>query len=154
VFIERDQRVDLNLACGQTSTAAAPQPTQTGATVETCTLPDGFRSVNVTRRRNGGLRFRFSRKVDNAVTVDVFQTAVGRRILRAAKRVRRFRNREAAFSWNGRGAQGRRLRSGMYYVRFRMLDAEGRIDSRRIVLKRTNGRFAKRPGYYLVDRCD
>lgn len=149
VFVDRAQSVDIGtLACGQASTPTNPQPT----TTVSCTLPNGFRSVNA-RRRGRGLRFSFARTTRNPVTVDVFQTSKGRRVFAKGDRKIRFRNRRRAFTWNGRAAKGKRLSNGVYYVRFRVLDANRRIDSRRIVVQRKNGRFSKRPGFYLVDRC-
>ena len=70
-----------------------------------------------------------------------------------AKRIVRFSNRKASFNWSGKGKGGKTLSDGVYYVRFRILDANKRIDSRRLVVERKNGKFTKRVGYYLVDKC-
>jgi hypothetical protein len=70
-----------------------------------------------------------------------------------ADRVIHFGKRRGSFTWNGLAAGGRALTDGIYYVRFRILDARERIDSRRVVVERKNGRFSKRPGFYLKDRC-
>ena len=155
VFVERAQTADIGtLACGQASTPTSPQPTMTQPTTTTvtCALPNGFSSFNA-QRRGRGLRISFTRTASNPVTVDVFQTSKGRSVFTQAKRVIRFRNRTRSFTWNGRGAKGKRLSDGVYYVRFRTLDSARQIDSRRIVVQRKNGRFSKRPGFYLVDRC-
>jgi len=146
VYAERAQTVNLALACGQNTT-----PTEPGQ-VGSCPLSNGFKSVNV-KRRGKGLRISFSRVSGNNVTVDVFQTSRGRTVFAKAKRVIRFSNRKRSFNWNGKGKGGKALTNGVYYVRFRTLDANTRIDSRRLVVDRKNGRFAKKVGYYLRDRC-
>ncbi len=148
VFIARKQSVTLGLACDIAALATAP-----AAPAATCTLPDGFRSVNV-RRRGNGLRITFSRKIRNPVRIEVFQTAKGRRIV-LDKRVARFNNRSRGFTWSGRATTGRKraVANGVYVVRFRMTDANRRIDSRRIVVERKRGRFSKRGGFDLVNPC-
>ena len=148
VYVDRAQAVSLQLACGAASSPTQPQPTQSGS----CTLPDGFRWVNATGR-GPGLWIAFRRGTSNRVTVDIFQTSTQRRVFAQAERVRRFRNRTRSFTWSGRAAGGKLVGNGVYYVRFRTLDSSGRIDSRRVVVERKNGRFTKRPGFYLVDRC-
>ena len=72
----------------------------------------------------------------------------GRKIV-GVKRVARFRNRFRSLTWDGRRANGRRVANGVYYVRFRIRDAENRLDSRRVVVERKRGRFAKRGRFYL-----
>jgi hypothetical protein len=140
VYVARAQAVDLALSCGQAEPAA------------TCPLPNGFKKVDV-RRRGRGLRFTFSRQVANRVTVEVFQTSQGRNVFSKAKRRIRFTNRERSFNWNGKARGGKRLRNGVYYVRFRIRDANNRLDSRRLVVERKNSRFKKKTGYVLRDRC-
>ena len=146
--IERGQELSVNLTCGQTAAAA---PT-TGGT--TCTDPNGFRRVNV-KRRGRKLGISFSRRVRNPVTVSVFQTAKGRRVVKA-KRVAIFRKRQRSFVWSGRKTSGRRTRvaRGVYYVRFRIADKAKKIDTRRVVVeKRKNGRFYKKGKFVLENTC-
>jgi hypothetical protein len=146
VYAERGQVVNLALACGRGGTPEAP------AEVGSCPLSNGFRSVNVKRRGNG-LRIMFSRRVNNKVLVDVFQTSRGRTVFAQPKRRIRFNGRTRSFNWSGKAAGGKALADGVYYVRFRILDAKKRIDSRRLVVHRKNGRFSKHVGFYLKDRC-
>ena len=147
VFVARSQAVDLALACGVGGSPADPVVVE-----DSCTAPRGFRSVGV-RRAGRGLRFSFRRFASNPVTVDVFQTSQGRRIFARAVRRARFRGRIRSFTWRGRAANGRRLTNGVYYVRFRMRAADRRLDSRRIVVQRKNGRFSKRGTSYVTDPC-
>ena len=73
VYVERAQTLNLALGCGQNTTPTEP------AVVGSCPLPNGFRSVNATRRGNGlRIAFRRARGVTGKVTVDVFQTSKGR----------------------------------------------------------------------------
>jgi hypothetical protein len=144
--IERGQALAVNLSCGQ---AAAP-----AAGGETCTEPNGFSKVGVARS-GGGLRISFTKKTSNAVTVAIFQTAKGRTIVQD-KRVAQFRNRQRAFTWNGRKTSGkkRRVARGVYYVRFRVTDDAKKVDTRRIVVaKRKNGRFYKKGKFLLENTC-
>jgi hypothetical protein len=147
VYVERSQVTNLALSCGQNTTPTEPD------VIGSCGLPDGFTKVNV-RRRGKGLRILFTRKGHrNPVRIEVFQTSKGRTIYNRAQRRAVFNQRKRSFNWSGRGSKGKRLSNGVYYVRFRTLDASKRLDSRRVVVARKHGRFAKKPGFYLVDRC-
>ena len=86
------------------------------------------------------------------MTVDIVQTSKGRKVI-TGKRVKRYTNRTASFTWNGRATGNKRLSDGVYYVRLRVLDANRRIDSRRVVVERKNGRFTRRGGFYLDVGC-
>jgi hypothetical protein len=146
IAIERSQSFAVGLACGQ------PAPPAGGG--ETCTDPNGFRSVSV-KRVGKSLRISFSKKTRNAVNVEIFQTSKGRRIVNN-KRVARFRNRQRSFTWNGRKTSGRKARvaRGVYFVRFRVTDDARKVDTRRVVVaKRANGRFYKRGKYVLENTC-
>lgn len=148
--IERGQELSVNLVCGST-TAGAPT---TGG--ESCTDPNGFRRVNVTRRGKK-LGISFSRRVRNPDTVAVFQSAKRkhRRVV-TPKRVAIFRKRQRSFVWNGRKTSGTRKRvaRGVYYVRFRIADRAGKEDVRRVVVeKRKNGRFYKKGKFQLYNTC-
>jgi hypothetical protein len=88
------------------------------------------------------------------VNVDVFQVATGRRVLKE-RLIARFRNRKKAFRWNGRAnRRGLRVTDGYYFARFRMRTASGRRETRRVTLRRSNGRFARRPDFYRRTTCD
>jgi hypothetical protein len=75
------------------------------------------------------------------------QQARGRHLTRN-RTVARFKARTRSFVWSGDGA-----RDGWYVVRFRMrLDGQS-TDVRRIAVRRTHGRFVRRPASYLADSC-
>ena len=85
------------------------------------------------------------------MTVEILQTAKGRRIVKQ-KRVARFTGRTGTFTWNGRRG-GKRVANGVYVVRLSVKDAAGRTDARRVVVRRKGGRFAKQGAFYLADAC-
>ena len=146
VYVERSQVTNLALSCGRNTT---PRSRTSG---RTCRLPDGFTSVNV-RRRGKGLRILFARKGHrNPVRVEVFQTSKGRRSTTGPSGANHFKNRSRSFNWSGLGSKGKRLSNGVYYVRFRTLDANKRLDAVAWSWSaRTGG--SPRSGFYLVDRC-
>jgi hypothetical protein len=167
IHVARGQSVDLGLACG----AAAPgQPVAGPGTpgsgtpgsgtpgsgtpadgAGACVGPNGFLSVDV-RQRGSGALLRFRRTVRNPVTIDVFQTSAGRRVI-APRRVARYTGRQNSVRWSGRSSAGRALGDGVYYVRFRMTDARRRVDVRRVTIERRNGRFVARRGFVLPAPC-
>jgi len=104
------------------------------------------------RQRGSGALLRFSRTIRNPVTVDVFQTSARGRVT-APRRVARYANRQTSVRWSGRSTRGRRLSDGVYYVRFRMTDAQRRVDVRRVTVERRNGRFVARRGFVLPGAC-
>lgn len=117
-----------------------------------CRSSAGFRAV-AARRAGRGLRFAFRRRVSRPVTVDVFQISRGRRIL-GERLVARFADRKRAFTWDGRSnRRGRRVRDGVYYVRYRIATPGGPPDVRRIALRRSRGRFSRRPSFYRRASC-
>jgi hypothetical protein len=152
VFVARGQSVKLGLACGAAAGGGGGTPTTTPPTTTSCTDPNGFRSVSVVRRGKG-LRISFRRKVSNKVTVDVFQVSKGRRINRQPVRVKRFANRSKGFTWAGKTSKKHPLVKGTYYVRFRIVDAAKKVDTRRVVVERKNSRFTKRGKYIQENRC-
>ncbi|HEX8123381.1 MAG TPA: S8 family serine peptidase [Solirubrobacteraceae bacterium] len=86
-------------------------------------------------------------KAAGAVTVDVFQQSVRRRI--GDRLVARFARRKASFTWNGRANRsGRRVRDGILVVRLR---AGG--ETKRFAIRRARRRLALRPGYYRPALC-
>jgi len=104
----------------------------------------------VGRRR---LRIGYGRSVSEPVRVDVFQQSIGRRVV-GERLVARFEDADEQFTWNGRANRpGRRVRDGIYMVRFRARASNGVLDTRRIVLRRQNGRFRSRPGHFGRDSC-
>jgi len=87
------------------------------------------------------------------VRVDVFQASIGRRVL-AGRLVARFAGRTRSFDWDGRrDRRGARVRDGHFVVRVQARDAAGRRDVRRIAMRRTGGRWHRRPAFARRDAC-
>ena len=105
-----------------------------------CDVSSGFATFSV-RPRSGGLRFAFARRSRAPVRVDVFRQSAGRAVL-ANRLVARF-TRSQPFTWSGRGLRAA-TGDGYYYVRVRIRAPGGRIDERRIALRRVGGRFRAR----------
>lgn len=113
-----------------------------------------FRSVGVQpRRARRGLRFTFTRRVARPVRIDVFQTSVGRRVVRE-RFVARFVTQRSGLRWSGRAQRGRpKVRDGYLFARFRMRDERGRRDTRRVALVRRDGKFFLRPSFFRRTSC-
>ena len=110
-------------------------PASAGELGRACAAALGFRSASA-KPKGRGLAFAFRRAVSKPVTVDVFQSSRGRRVL-ADRRVARFTGRKAGFTWQGR----RGLTDGIYFARFTIAG-----ETRRVTLARVRGRFrARRP---------
>ncbi|MEA2421573.1 MAG: hypothetical protein QOF55_672, partial [Thermoleophilaceae bacterium] len=94
-----------------------------------------------------GRRVRFS--APGRLTVEVFRHTTGRRVTRQ-RLVARFARRSGAFTWNGRANRpGRRVRDGVYAVRFRAPNgAVGHLP-----LVRRGGRFTGHRGYRIPAGC-
>jgi hypothetical protein len=108
-----------------------------------CTAQSGFQRVGV-RRRGGGVRLRLQRRSDLPVRVDVFQVSAGRRVL-GERRVAAFSARTGSFDWR------KRLRTGVYFARFRMAQTG---ETRRVVFERTrSGRIRVRRAHHRPDVC-
>jgi hypothetical protein len=113
-----------------------------GAAAGDCTGDAGFRSVSATPRGRR-VRLSFARRLELPVRIDVFRVSERRRIVEE-RRVARFRR---AATWNGRG------RDGYFYARFTMLRDGKRVDVRRIVLRREDGRFTKAGRHHRRGDC-
>lgn len=122
-------------------------------TLQSCAaVTESFRTVRA-RPSGRGLRLSFTRRVARPVTIDVFQVADGGRVI-GQRRVAHFANRQGAVRWSGRRQRGRpAVRNGVLFVRFRIRDARGRLDERRIALARSRGRFRLRPDFYRRTSC-
>jgi hypothetical protein len=91
--------------------------------------------------------------VRQPITVDVFQTSAGRRVLQE-RLVGRFRGKFESFTWNERGTvKKRKIRDGYYFVRLRMNLGSSRSDYRRVTLQRRGGRWYRRPPHYRKESC-
>jgi hypothetical protein len=127
--------VRLNNWPGQSTPAA-------GGAAGDCTGDAGFRSVSA-RPRGRRVTLSFTRRLDLPVRIDVFRVSQGRRIVKE-RRVARFRR---SATWNGRGSDG------YFFVRFTMLRDGKRVDVRRVVLRRKDGRFRRANAHHRRGDC-
>ena len=97
--------------------------------------------------RGRRVRLRFTRRLPLPVDVDVFQVSQGRRVV-SERRVTRFRRAASSTLWSGRG------RDGYYFVRFTMRRDGTRVDVRRIVLRRRDGRFTVVRRHHRRGNCE
>ena len=165
VQIDRGQvkQVTLGNGCARAAgTGTTPGTNQTGTTPGTtqkpgsgtsaCTAGGGFRSASVSPRGRGAT-LGFDRRLQRPVTVSVFQQSRGRRVT-GERLVARFANRSSAVKWNGRATvRGKKVTDGYYFVRYRM-ETPGGSDVRRVVVRRSNGKFARRGDFYRRATCD
>ena len=107
-----------------------------------------------------GVRFSFRPRAGSRIGIDVFQSSIGRRVM-PARLVARFRGRQRSFVWDGRSnLDGRRVRNGYLFVRFRARNATG-VDVKHDALVRRRGVFRGqrkivfrgRPAFATADRC-
>jgi len=102
--------------------------------------------------RSGGVDLTFRRRVDRPVTVDIFQQSQGRKVT-GERRVKRFTNQTDSFTWNGRDSRGRKVPNGVYFARFKVAGANGAVDTVRVTLGKSKGRFGPRRAFYGRDSC-
>ncbi|MDQ5807498.1 MAG: hypothetical protein M3320_02375, partial [Actinomycetota bacterium] len=113
----------------------------------------GFRSVKVRGAGRRKLRIGFERRIRQPITVDVFQTSRGRKVIQE-RLLARFRGKFESFTWNEkRTVRKRKVRDGYYFVRLRMNLGAARADYRRVTLRRKNGRWKVRPPHYRKESC-
>jgi M6 family metalloprotease-like protein len=121
-----------------------------------CKATAAFKGVSLKRRGRGKVRIAFTRRTELPVTVDVFRVSKGRSVIKE-RRVARFRNRTRSFTWNGKanvGGKRQKVGDGFYFVRYTMSQGSHRIGARRLVLRRRNGKFTRRPDFFRRDTCD
>jgi hypothetical protein len=130
-------------------------PTVTAAAVasrQACAARSGFAGVKA-RRSGRGVRFDFDRRAANPVSVEVFQASRGRTVL-PNRLIARYRNIGQRLTWSGKATvKGRRASDGLYFARVRMRGPNSRIDTRRITLRRSHGRWSTRPDFYGRESC-
>jgi hypothetical protein len=155
VLIGRGETLDMKEPCGANArevAAAAFQSAGGPSTPTACASRAGFRSVSARQARGGrSLVLGFSRRLAEPVNIEVFQVSKGRRVLRE-HRVAQFRNLTRAYTWDGRGNDGKTISDGVFFVRYRTQGA-GRRDSRRLTLVRRNGRFFVRRTHHNPESC-
>jgi len=127
---------------------------RTAPGLSSCVDGSGFRSASARPRGRSRVTLAFARRSARPVTVDVFQQSVGRRVV-GERLVARFTGRSRSFAWNGRAnRRGRRVRDGYLFVRYRVAQADGGTDVRRVTLRRVRGRFSVRPAFFRRASCD
>jgi hypothetical protein len=121
---------------------------------EGCKPGAALSGLRARRRRGRGVTLGFRRAAGaSTVAVDLFQTSIGRRVI-GERLVARYTGRRGPLTFNRRtDRRGRRLRDGIYFARFRARDALGLPDVRRVVLRRSRGRWSPRPAFDRVDSC-
>ncbi len=127
-----------------------PTPTGPGTGApSSCSAAVAFGSLSV-QPSGGGLRFAFSRGGSAKARFDVFRQSDGSRVV-GNRLVARF-SRARSFTWSGAGTRAR-VGEGYYFVRARMRTPSGRIDERRVALRRTAGRFRLRQAFDRTPSC-
>lgn len=141
------------IAAPTTPAPTAPTTPPAGTGPVACAASAGFRSVSATRS-GAGAKLAFERTSSAPVTVDVFQTSRGSRVVNE-RLVARFTDRSTDVAWDGRAnRRGRKVTDGTYFVRYRVKTAAGATETRRIVLRRSQGRFSREPDFYRRATCD
>ncbi|MEA2271491.1 MAG: hypothetical protein QOI98_199 [Solirubrobacteraceae bacterium] len=115
-----------------------------------CAATAGFRSVSVTRAGRG-LRLGLRRRAAQRAHIDVLQASAGRRVV-GLRLVRRFSSPRTV-RWDGRDRHGRRVRDGVFVVRYRMRVGSA-LDTRLVTVERRHGRFLRRPDFSRRPTCD
>jgi hypothetical protein len=148
VLVERGE-VKSIVPCPVPAGATPPANTNTTTPSQTaCAATAGFRSVGV-RPRGRGARIELTPRSGGAATISVFQQSIGRRVI-GERLVARFTGRRGDFTWSGRAnRRGRRVVDGYYFVRYRIGG-----DTRRVTLRRSNGRFRRVGDFYRRATCD
>ncbi len=132
---------------------ATPPATQTTKAPTACASRAGFlRTGTALANRRRNVRLRFTRRFDTTVDIDVFQVSRRNRIITRESRVAVFGDRKEDVVWNGRSNNGKKVRDGVFFVRFRG-EGVARRDWRRHTLVRKRGRFYERKTFYRPDSC-
>jgi hypothetical protein len=124
-------------------------PYKSVRTASGCVDNRGLAGVSATSTGKGDVRFRFTRRAELPVRVDVFRVSAGRKVIKE-RRVARFEDRTAPFTW-----RASRMGAGYYFARFTMVKDGKAYDTRRIVLQRTasRGKFVRRADHFRRDSC-
>ena len=139
--VETDGPLEVVLAgCNRTATFGSAR---------SCRAAIGFARVGARRAGRRRVRIEAAPIGDRRFAVDVFQQSRGRTVI-GNRRVARFRGRRGSFTWR---AERSRAKDGVFIVRFRMGLRSGRVDTRRLVLVRRNGRWSRVRDYYRRNSC-
>jgi len=111
-----------------------------------CASAAGFREPKVTIKGRT-LSFTSDRRQTRPFTVEVFQQARGKRVIRE-KRVARFVDKTADFSWKA----PKSVKAGFFFVRYTM-KLDGTKDVRRVTLQLVGKKFRAAPDYYQRTDC-
>ena len=115
-------------------TPGLPGPSDPTTPDPGCAIASGFTTAAIAPQGRG-LSFEFSRALDAPVRADLFQSSVGKRLVR--KRVARFEDKTQSFVFKGKKG----LKDGTFVARLRIKVPGRGIDTRRFSLVRKNGRF-------------
>ncbi|HEX8206967.1 MAG TPA: hypothetical protein VF587_12980 [Solirubrobacteraceae bacterium] len=110
-----------------------------------CARAAAFSRASVRARGSRRVRIAFRRSTRSPATVDVLRQSRRRSIPARARRVARFRNRLAGFTWK---ARGRGVRDGIYVVRI-----TSSRDRREFTLLRRRGRWFAARGHRRREGC-
>ena len=145
VYIDRGERKTLNL----TACAGGDKPEPPAK----CKASNGFRSVAVKPAGRGArIGFKRAKGARGRVDVKVFQQARGRK-LTPNTLVARFPRQKRSVRWNGRAnVAGTKVTDGVYYVRLAVKARRGN-DVRRVVLRRSGGRFTVVRNFHRRASC-
>jgi hypothetical protein len=160
VVVERGQQLAVPAPCGPNAeeVVAAAKAQQSGSRApasgaSSCAPRAGFLSASARAVRGGrGLSLRFVRRTAQPVTVDVFQVAKGRTVLRE-RRVARFRGLRRSITWDGTATGRKAIGDGTFFVRYAIKGLRGRTDVRRFAFERRDGRFRSLRAHYRPDSC-
>ena len=145
--LRADRLPVLGQAPGGPGTPGAPGAPGGGQAGGSCRAGTGFGTATATGAARGALAFAFTRRTRFPVTVELFESSVGRRVL--SKRVARFTGRTRSFRWAGR----RGLRDGIYVARLRVRGTDGRTDVARVAVERRRGRFVRLAAFDRRGSC-
>ena len=133
----------LGADCRARSSAAAGGPSA-------CPSTAGFAKAKATPKGRR-VRMAFTRRLGRRATVDVFQVSHGRRVEGAPGRPL-LQPQEGLHLERAGQPQGQRVTDGVFFVRYRTRFGK-LVDTRRTVLRRSKGRFAKRPPFHRRSTC-
>jgi hypothetical protein len=110
-----------------------------------CATTAGFASASA-KAKGHGVSFKSTLRKASRYDVRVVRRSTGRKL--ANRTVARFKSKRGAFTWTARGQ-----RDGTYVALFTTKPSSGRRDIRKLVLRRSHGRFARVSAYSLDRPC-
>ncbi|MCW2959480.1 MAG: cpt, partial [Solirubrobacterales bacterium] len=149
VVVERGQTLAVKEPCGanaaQVVAAATGKPVP-GTPAPTCATSAGFASVRLDILGRRKVRFGFARLAPNPVTIEVFQTSSGSRIL--SRRVATFSKLSKSHTF-----APKQLADGVYFARYSIKGLKARVDQRRVTFAVRGGIVTRRPVHHRPESC-